>query len=326
VTIAGMGGSGKTRLGLEVARAFATPSSAPAEQPFPDGIIFVPMPDVATSSRAEAAQLIAGACEAALELGSPGTVGDGRQRLAEYLGSRALLLVLDNFESLQPGAADIQQLLKEAPHVKVLVTSRAPLHIAGERVLHVDGLHLPQSPLELELAEASALFLQEARRVQVGYALPEEQRAHLVEVCRLVGGFPLALVLAARWAPVLPCSEMVRELTDSLDVLATAEPDLPERHRSVQAMLDTTLARLSPEERELAQCLAETPVELEAYLAYANQPLPDMLPSLRGLSDQALVSVDAVCGTPRLHPLLSRHVRGRGRLARRVARVTQLVD
>ena len=100
---------------------------------------------------------------------------------------------------------------------------------------HIDGLCLPTSADEIEVAEASALFLQEAQRRSVGYRLPEHERWPLVRLCRLLGGFPLALVLAARWAAILPCSTLITELCsdEGLELLATTDTDLPERHRSI---------------------------------------------------------------------------------------------
>jgi DNA-binding SARP family transcriptional activator len=314
ITLTGMGGSGKTRLSIEVARAFASPTSTPAEQPFADGIVFVPLPESPVDGAESAQRTVLARCAAALELEVDGTLEDLRQRVGLYLSSREVLLVLDNFEHLRPAAEEIRRLLKLAPNVKVLATSRAPLHLEGERVLYVDGLGLPTGPADVECAEASALFLLEARRVQVGFSLPETQRPYLVKMCRQLGGFPLALLLAARWAPVLRCSEMVRELADSLDVLATPEADLPERHRSVPGILDSALAQLSTEERALAQALADQPREASVASA-ARRPSSEMLPGLRKLSEQALVSIDSTCGTARLHPLVSRYVRGakRGR-------------
>src|SRR5262249_42470811 len=171
--LSGMGGSGKTRLSLEVARSFASPSTTPAEQPFADGIIFVPLAESPTPQDERPQRAILTACASALELPSDGSVAELRERLALYLKAREMLLVLDNFEDLRPGAEEVHLLLEQAPHVKVLATSRAPLHLEGERVLHVDGLGLPVGPADVECAEASTLFLQEARRVQVGYVLPE---------------------------------------------------------------------------------------------------------------------------------------------------------
>jgi len=321
ITLTGMGGSGKTRLSLEIARAFASPSTTPAEQPFADGITFIqlavsPIADTENPNRAVLSQ-----CAAALDLPTDGSDADLRERVAHYVKTREMLLVLDNFEHLRAGADEVHLLLRQSPYVKVLATSRAPLHLEGERVLHVDGLGLPTTAAEVECAEASALFLQEARRVQVGFVLPEAQRPYLVKMCRQLGGFPLALILAARWAPVLPCSEIVRELADGLDVLATPESDLPERHRSVQLILDSALSQLSTEERALAQALADQPPDGDRPGRMARRTTSEMLPRLRRLSEQALVSIDATCGTARLHPLLSRYVRGAKRGRRTPTRV-----
>ncbi|MBV9324193.1 MAG: AAA family ATPase [Chloroflexi bacterium] len=314
ITLTGMGGSGKTRLSLEVARAFASPTTAPPEQPFADGIVFVALAESPTCGTDNAGHTVLATCATALDVPSDGSLAELRERLTLYLKDRAVLLVLDNFEHLRSGAGEVYQLLGQAPHLKVLATCRAPLHLEGERVLHVDGLGLPTGPADVECAEASALFLLEARRVQVGFSLPDSQRPYLVKMCRQLGGFPLALILAARWAPVLPCSEMVRELADGLDVLSTPEADLPERHRSVPAILDSALAQLSTEERALAEALADEPREANRLPNAARRP-SEMLPGLRRLSEQALVTIDGTCGTARLHPLLSRYVRGgtRGR-------------
>jgi DNA-binding SARP family transcriptional activator len=321
ITLSGMGGSGKTRLSLEVARSFASPTTTPAEQPFADGIIFVPLADSPLSAADSPNGAILGACAAALDLPTNGSVDELRERLIQHLKAREMLLVLDNFEHLGPGADEVHLLLKHAPQVKVVATSRAPLHLEGERVLHVDGLGLPKSPADVECAEASALFLQESRRVQVGFCLPEAQRPYLVKMCRQLGGFPLALILAARWAPVVPCSEMVRELAHGVDVLSTPEADLPERHRSVRLILDSALAQLSTEERALARALADQPETGGNQAIAVGRPTAEMLPGLRRLSEQALISIDSTWGTARLHPLLSRYVRGAKRGRRGPTRV-----
>jgi hypothetical protein len=246
-----------------------------------------------TTARATT-RLAVGACGAAL-ISTTGAVSELRARLTAHLKTRALLLVLDNFEHLQPGAPEVRELLKQAPHVKVLVTSRAPLHLEGERVLHVDGLGLPSNAVDLESAEASALFLQEARRVQVGYSLPAEQRPHLVEMCHQLGGFPLALVLAARWAPVLQCTDIVRELGSSLDVLAT----------SGRPAGDIGCARARRRCPPVGEGALWQSVWRTVRMRRANGLGVDRSVGGSGLgvlSDQALVWIDSACGTPRLHP------------------------
>jgi predicted ATPase len=243
--------------------------------------------------------------------GLESTLGSPISSLADH----AALLVLDNLEHLQPGVRALEDILSQAPSVKILATARAPLHLAGERVLHVDGLALPAATNDLEEADASALFLQEARRASVGFELRPGEQPYLIELCRLLGGFPLALILAARWMPVIGCSALVQELEKGLDVLASSETDLPERHRSVAGILDSTLAQLTTEERELTDAMA---------LASSDEAASDgsgssigiprrLLTRLRPLSERSLLSLDQAQGTLRLHPLLPAHVRGRAR-------------
>jgi DNA-binding SARP family transcriptional activator/predicted ATPase len=322
VTLTGMGGSGKTRLALEVAWAFASPLTTPAEQPFADGIFFVSLADLRLSPGEAPGHALLAAWAHALDLPANSCTRELRESVIGHLKNREVLMVLDNLEGVRAGASEIEEVIRQTPDVKILATSRAPLHLEFERVLHVDGLSLPLSAEDVDDADASALFLQEARRVQVGFTLPDGQRPYLVKICEQLGGFPLALLLAARWAPVLPCSEMVRELADGVDVLATPEPDLPERHRSLRRILDSALAQLSSEERALAQRLAEMPQDADSQGEVAsNRTTTDMLPGLRVLSEQALISVDSMRGTARLHPLLWRYVRGAKRARRGPIRV-----
>jgi len=129
-------------------------------------------------------------------------------------------------------------------------------------------------------------------------------------------------LLAARWAPVLPCSDIARELACGVDVLASPEQDLPERHRSLREILDSTFAQLTNEQRALAHRLADTSSEADAAADFGGSPTTtDMLAGLRVLNEQALVSVDKIHGTARLHPLLWRYVRGADRRRRGPTRV-----
>jgi DNA-binding SARP family transcriptional activator len=217
VTITGISGSGKTRLALHVARGFATPGSPPPEQPFADGIFL-------------------------LDLAHEGPEGVSRMR-ADFC-NRAVLLVLDDFDQAGTSAMLLPTLLAQAPGLKLLVTSRAPLGVPGERVVQLGGLCLPKNADDIETADASVLYVQEARRRSVGYQLPDRERLPLVQLCQMLCGFPLALVLAARWAVVLPCSALIDELQfgAGLDVLATTDGDLPERHRRVTGNLQHAVA------------------------------------------------------------------------------------
>jgi predicted ATPase len=247
---------------------------------------------------------------------------DAQQVVSTYLRDTAMLLVLDNLEHLQTGVAVLEAILRHAPNVRILTTSRTPLHLAGERVLHVDGLELPDAADGLERAEASALFLQEARRASLGFEPAPEERPHIVELCRLLGGFPLAVLLAARWAPIVGVQTVLNELARGLDVLSTIEPDLPERHRSIAGILDSTLAHLTHEERELTHAIASAALDRGKRGRGSKSDFPrDLLPRLRPLSERSLLWVDHTHGTLRVHPLLPLHARGRTDRTRTPTRV-----
>jgi len=312
VTITGLGGSGKTRLALEVARAFASPASPPPEQPFPDGIFLVDLSDpmqetpTVSPSGSDTGRTLVTMLQAALTM-PPQEAAELMPRILGNLTHRALLLVIDGYQPTESGPCVFTELLAQAaPQVKLLVTARVPLHLPEERILHIDGLELPANADMLETAEASALFLQEARRASLAFEMTEQERPHLTRLCRLLGGFPLALVLAARWAPILPCSAITAELESGLglDVLATTDTDLPERHRSLTRILETALAQL-PCDGHLNQLLDAASTGRDGAPATSTMGVPrELVPQLRMLDEQALLRVDRARGTVELHPLL----------------------
>lgn len=317
VTITGLGGSGKTRLALEVARGFGAPVSPPPEQPFPDGVFLVTAAETpgeylpTKAVAAEASRTLLASLDAALGTSASQTA-DPLRHISQHVAERAMLLVVDTAGQLEAGASVLSELLARAPHLKLLVTARVPLHLPAERVLHVDGLRLPQAEAEIETADASALFLQEVRRASVDFELSDEERPHLMRLCHLLGGFPLALVLAARWAPILPCSALVREveLGLGLDVLATTDADLPERHRSLTRILENALAHLPGDDRAVQQMLAAAGTAREEHGPAAERGVSsELLPQLRMLDEQALLRVDSARGTVELHPLLGPYAR-----------------
>jgi DNA-binding SARP family transcriptional activator len=316
VTIAGLGGSGKTRLALEVARSYATAAHA-FEQPFADGIFLISFSDPAWPDgghdnvpTARALEHILSAVEPASERAASALQVPPYETLVAHLRARSILLVLDDVDRVGDGGRVLADLLAQAPNLKILATSKLPLDLGPERVMQIDGLELPQSADTLEDAEASELFLQEARRVQIGYVLPQSDRPCLVRLCQLVGGLPLALVLAARWAPMLSCAGLVTELERSLDVLSSAEHDVPERHRDLAALLGNSLRGLPAEEQTLARTLA-TAEECRGCGAPNQVVIPSAaLPGLRVLRKHALVCLDQQ-GVLSLHPLVSLYLRGR---------------
>jgi predicted ATPase len=166
--------------------------------------------------------------------------GDPVPQLASALKDKALLLVLDNLEHLVEEVPVLWHLVRQAPRVKLVATSRVRLRLLGEWELEVGGLPVPAGPGDLEWAGASLLFLQEARRAHRGLspeALSAAGRAAVVRICQLTGGMPLPLVLAAAWSPVQSYAEIADVLAAAVDVPGTPLRGLPERQRRVRDVL-----------------------------------------------------------------------------------------
>ena len=250
VTLTGAGGMGKTRLALAVAQQLVDDVSAPAA--FPDGVFFVALAPI------DGAAQLAPTTAAALAFRPAPAAGRGGtdEQLRDYLAGKWLLLVLDNFEQLAAeGAAWLAELLAAAPGVKALVTSREPLELPEEHRYGIAGLLvpdleavLPDQPLGGE--SALTLFQQVARRVQYSFQLTAANALHVARICRLVGGMPLAIQLAASWVALLSPAEIAAEIAADLRFLSTSRRDLPERHRSLAAVIEPSWRRLSQADQD----------------------------------------------------------------------------
>jgi diguanylate cyclase (GGDEF)-like protein len=195
--------------------------------------------------------------------------GDARRQLLDHLSGRALLLVLDNLEHLldQGGAEVIVEILQAAPGVKVLATSRARLSVHGEHVLVVGGMAYPIAPDMVQAAgerhSAIDLFLSSARRARADLSMTADDLASVAEICQLVEGMPLAIVLAASWVSLLSLQEIASEIRRSLDILETELRGVSAdgvaggaRHRSIRVVFDRSWDLLSGREREVFQSLS----------------------------------------------------------------------
>jgi DNA-binding SARP family transcriptional activator len=238
LTLTGLGGVGKTRLALQVARLNLNR--------FLDGVYWVALDAV------DAAELLVSAIGDALGFTFPGREAPKTQ-LLNFLRNKELLLVLDNFEQLLslPTAGEsepqrdlviglLAELMQATSGVKLLVTSRERLNLRAEWLFAVTGLPVPtidDSGPDEDYA-AVQLFVHSARRVLTGFTPSPGQITQIVRICHLVEGLPLAIELAASWTPVLTCAEMVSELELSLEILASPLHDTLAQQRSIRAVLD----------------------------------------------------------------------------------------
>ena len=243
LTLTGLGGVGKTRLALRAAR----------EQvgAFLHGVHFVSL--TGTNS----CELLAPAIADALDFSFSGDQ-DPATQLLNYLREKEMLLVLDNFEHLLDGADLLLDVLRHAPRVKLLVTSRERLRVQAEWVFRVQGLPFPDErrSKRAEAYGAVRLFVDRARRMDAGFSLSGANVDGVSRICRLVEGMPLAIELAAASTLTMPCEQIAAEIAHSLDVMATSLRDVPERHRSMRAALEHSWAGLPQNEKAAMRKLA----------------------------------------------------------------------
>ena len=243
LTLIGPGGIGKTHLAIEAASS--------QRQQFSDGAYFVPLVSL------NSPQFIVPAIADVLRFEFSGPA-EPQMQLLNYLREKSLLLLLDNFEHLLEAAELLSELLQRVPGVKLLCTSRERLNLQGEWLFDLQGLPVPP-PDQVDWAEeysAVELFVQSAQRSRAGFVLKAQERLAVSRICQLVEGMPLAIELAATWVRVLNCAEIASEIERSLDFLASAARDLPERHHSLRAVFDHSWNLLSSGERSLLCQLA----------------------------------------------------------------------
>jgi DNA-binding SARP family transcriptional activator/predicted ATPase len=249
VTIVGPGGIGKTRLALEFAerqlpsKTRSTLRERGLSYRFPNGIYFVSLESLSSS------ELIMSAVAEAIRY----RLDRGEAQLMDYLHSKRMLLIIDNLDHLLDGVEILSRMLKAAPDVHILSTSRENLNLHEEQVFPLQGLEFPEVAQADQAVDYSAgkLFLQAARRRQPDFSMGDAQVESLVLICQLVEGMPLALELAATWIDTLPLSEIATEIQHNFDFLTTEFRDMPARHRSVRAVIDVSWEQLQPVEKTL---------------------------------------------------------------------------
>ncbi len=241
VTITGPGGIGKTRLSLQVASDLA--------DEFEQGTFFIPLaaitnPDLVAGSIARTLDLKGGENQPVIEL------------LKEFFQGKHILLLLDNFEQVTAAAPWVGELLESCPGLKILVTSRAVLHLRGEYEFNVPPLAIPDlehlpSLADLAAFPAVALFVGRAQAVRNNFALDQENAPVVAEICIRLEGIPLALELAAARIKLFAPGALLKGLNHRLAFLTRKSADEAPRHQTLRNAIDWSYQLLSPEEQLL---------------------------------------------------------------------------
>jgi predicted ATPase/DNA-binding SARP family transcriptional activator len=291
VTLTGAGGCGKTRLALEAARALLGS--------FPDGVWLTELEAVSDPGQVPASLAAAVGIRdgASLGVGGEPAARPLAGKLTDYLREKELLVVLDNCEHLIEACAQVaDSVLRAAPRVRFLVTSRERLGVAGEALLPVPPLGIPGanevSPERLAQSDAVQLFVDRATAVQPSFLLDAGTAPAVCYVCRRLDGIPLALELAAARVRILPPREIAARLDDRFSLLSSANRRALPRHQTLRAAIDWSYGLLSEPERGLFGRLSAFAggFTLEAAEEVCGDPeLTDVLELLSHLVDQSLV-------------------------------------
>jgi predicted ATPase/DNA-binding XRE family transcriptional regulator len=288
LTLTGAGGTGKTRLALQLAGR--------ALRQYPDGVWLVelaPLADAGQVPQAAAAAL--------------GVRAQHRwpilDALVEHLRARRLLLILDNCEHLLEACAlFVDRVLRACPEVRILATSREALGIAGEISWRVPSLKTPAPGVAataetLALCEAARLFAARAALAAPGFDLTDANAPAVARICRRLDGIPLALELAAARVAALSADDIARRLDDRFRLLTSGNRAAPPRQQTLRGAIDWSYRLLTEPERALLRRLAVfaggcSADAAEAVCADSLLPAPHIVPLLLSLVDKSVVMAD----------------------------------
>jgi len=299
ITLVGPGGVGKTRLAIRIAAQLA--------RGFRDGAWLVELADVRDPA------LVSNAALAALDLRDQAFT-EPLVLLLSYLKDKELLLLMDNCEHLLGSAAQVAaEVIKGAPGVRVLLTSREPLAIAGEHVVPVPPLELPSAQASESLAqlgqnEAVMLFTERAAAASGRFKLSDANQVAVADLCRRLDGLPLAIELAAVRTRVLTVEQIRDRLNDRFGLLTGGGRAALPRHQTLRTTIDWSYELLAAAERALLRRLCVfagrfTLDDVEAVCTSDDVPVEEALDRLSSLVDKSLVMKEDVQGAAcyRLH-------------------------
>jgi len=278
VTLTGPGDTGKTRLAIQ--------AGAEEIDRHRDGVWFVPLAAITDH------ELVTSAVASVLSLQLPERLPD--ERLGELLNRKQMLLILDNFEQVLKAAESVATWLHHAHDLKILVTSRSPLHISGEREFAVPALDLD--------SEAVALFVERAQAARPGFIIDEDNASTIARIVARLDGLPLAIELAAARLRIFSLEAMSERLGSRLGLLTGGARDLPERQRTLRKAIEWSFDLLEPESQNLftqAGVFTGGLALEEAEFVLGSSYPHDLLEGLEALVDQSLLRPIVDASTPR---------------------------
>jgi len=313
LTLTGPGGTGKTRLSLQLAASVA--------EEFPEGVYFVALEPIREPA------LVGSTIAAVLGLVADSSVPIA-ERLTGWIGTRKILLVLDNFEQVVESAPLVGELLRATSELKLIVSSRAALHVSGEQEYPVPGLPTPPDPstlgaygraqlpdelrvpdpATLDRYESVRLFVARANAVKPAFRLTVENSAAVAGIVARLQGLPLAIELAAARVKLLPPDSILERLRDQLAALGGGARDLPERQQTLRGAIAWSFDLLDEPGRRLIGRLsvfaAGCSLEMaETICGPVDELGIDVLDGIGALVDQSLVRAEEVAGEPRFRML-----------------------
>ncbi len=302
VTLTGMGGTGKTRLAIHVARSTI--------DRFSDGVHFVPLDDLSDSDR------VVASISKVL-----GTTGDGNplSSVIEALGSGTILLVLDNFEHVLDAAPALSELLVSCPGLSLLVTSQIRLRIRGEQVYSVPPLGLPDTgeTSAVGRSDSGVLFLKSAQAIDPTFEINATNSASIASIVERLDGLPLAIELAAARIPLFGIDGLLSELQTRLTDLGGGYVDAPERHHTLAAAVEWSYELLDEHERAFLRIasvfLGGFSLEAARFV-HGTHEGPEVAEIVGSLIEKSLVRSTLTAGSPRFSMLEAIRSYGQRRL------------
>jgi predicted ATPase/DNA-binding XRE family transcriptional regulator len=299
VTLTGPGGSGKTRLALRAA------ASLLAE--FPDGVFFVSLAAITDP------QVVPSAIAAALTLRERDGHGP-MDAVLDYLGGRSALVVLDNIEHLPDASGLLPELLEHCPDLRLLVTSRAVLHLSWEVIVEVQPLAVPDPGSSIDLHalsryEGVALFIERARAADPAFTVTGQDASAVAEICSRLDGLPLAIELAAARLRLLPPQALLGRLSSRLTFLTGGARDRPTRQQTLRAAIDWSYSLLDDREQRLfarlavfaGGCALEAAETIGSIATDAEDGDASVLDCAASLIDKSLLRRNDPAASPQAH-------------------------